>query len=300
MRRFSNQVLTFFCILILFIGTLLILIYMKKQYSNWKIEDKIIIAKDNISTPEKYNSSIKIYLNFIISEFDDMILKLSILEKKLKEGKLNKAQKAYIHAHQHYEAIRPIIILFGNTDRIINARADYFINGIRDYRFRGFHLIEYQLFCRKNIKAALNVIDQLSMILNDIKKRISIENFDINNILQFSSDFIEMILEIKLAGKENVYSLSDLNDIAANLRGSKEVIKAFTPFITKKILLQILHNYKKINDILSHYKLDNGEYKSYTELVAKDKMAFYSILSQQAEFLATLRSELNINLYHKY
>ncbi|MGP1932236.1 MAG: EfeM/EfeO family lipoprotein [Arsenophonus sp. ET-YP4-MAG3] len=299
MHNFTKRILIFFFNFMLFIS-ILTLIFIKELYFYEQVVDEIIIAKGNIPTPEKYHQSIKTYLNFILLESDNLIFKLDILEKKLKIGKLKKAQQAYIYAHQHYETIRPIVILFGNIDRVINARADYFINGVKDYRFIGFHLIEYQLFYCKNIKKALNATNKLLIILRDLKKRISIENFNIINLVQASSDFIEMILEIKLAGKENIYSLSDLNDIAANLRGSKEIVKILAPFIDKKTLFQILQNYQKSNNILSHYQYADGEYKLYDQLSIKDKMAFYSIFSQQAEFLTVLRNQLNINIYHKY
>ncbi|MFP3014347.1 MAG: EfeM/EfeO family lipoprotein [Arsenophonus sp.] len=299
MHSFAKKILIFLSGLTLFIS-IIRLIFIKEPHYNVQIIDKNIIAKGNIQTDEKYCKSIKSYLNFVIMESNSMILKLDILEKKLKSGDLKKAQKNYIQAHHHYEAIRPIIILFRNIDRIINVRSDYFLNGVIDYRFKGFHLIEYQLFIRKNIKEALNATNQLLINLRDLKKRISIENLDIIDLIQASSDFIEMILKTKLIGKENIYSLSDLNDIAANLRGSKEAVMVLSPFIEKKILFPILQNYKKSNDILSRYKLPGGEYKSHNQLSTKDKMAFYSILSQQAEFLSVLRSQLDVNLYHKY
>ncbi len=52
-------------------------------------------------------------------------------------------------------------------------------------------------------------------------KRVATETIEIPKLVQASADFIEMILETKLGGKENIYSLSDLTDIAANLEGAK-------------------------------------------------------------------------------
>ncbi|MBA5724359.1 EfeM/EfeO family lipoprotein [Liberibacter sp. Z1] len=262
--------------------------------------DKIIIAKGDIPTPEKYRPAIESYLAFIRTESSDMVSQLEIIKKELKAGELKKAQQAYIQAHQHYEAIRPIVILFGNIDHVINARADYFLDGVKDYRFTGFHLVEYQLFDRKDIKTALNAIDRLLIQSYDLRKRISTQHIEILNLVRSSADFIEEILETQLAGKENVYSFSDINDIAANLRGSKEVVTVLTSFIPKEVLLPILQNYQKIKDILSQYKLNQDEYQSYNQLRAKDKMSLYSILAQQAEFLVVLRRQLDIDVYHKY
>ncbi|HGJ5868567.1 MULTISPECIES: EfeM/EfeO family lipoprotein [Arsenophonus] len=299
MGSFVNQALMIICSFMSFYG-IPTSASVKELRSPEQTGKDIIIAKGNIPTPKKYHLAIETYLDFVSTETNNMILELEFLEKKLKTGEVKKAEQAYIQAHQHYEAIRPIVILFGNTDRTINAREDYFLHGVKDYRFMGFHLVEYQLFDRKNIKAALEATDKLLIKSRDLKKRISADNIDIINLVQASVYFIEMILETKLAGKENIYSLSDLNDVAANLRGSKEVVSVLTPFIMKKTLRQILHNFEKSNNILSNYQLSKGRYKPYSQLSTKDKMTLYSILSQQAELLAVLRTQLDVNVYHKY
>ncbi|MEY2344815.1 hypothetical protein I3679_015095 [Proteus mirabilis] len=51
-------------------------------------------------------------------------LKMSLLTVK---NQLTDAQLAYQQAHYHYEVIRPIIALFGATERLLNNRADFFL-----------------------------------------------------------------------------------------------------------------------------------------------------------------------------
>ncbi len=168
--------------------------------------DNIIIAKGDIPTPEKYQPAIEAYLKFTQAELSEMVSQLVILNQSLKRGDFKSAENAYMLAHQNYEAVRPIIILFGNTDRVINARADYFLDGEKDYRFNGFHLVEYQLFDKKDSKAALNATDELLIKAKDLQKRVASEQIEISKLVQAAADFIEMILETKLAGKENIYS----------------------------------------------------------------------------------------------
>lgn len=262
--------------------------------------DDIIIAKGDIPTPVKYQPAIKAYLDFTQTELAEMVKQLTQLKNSLKKGDLAAAQQAYIEAHLHYEAIRPIVILFGNTDRTINARADYFLEAEKDYRFTGFHLVEYQLFNRKDIQAALIAADELLMKARDLQKRVATETIEIPKLVQSSADFIEMILETKLAGEENIYSHSDLADIAANLRGSQQVVKVLTPFIPPKTLQQIQDNQQKTNAIIQPYQLSSGSYQPYSQLSKKDKMALYSVLTQQAEILALLRYQLDVDVYYKY
>ncbi|MCW2258114.1 iron uptake system component EfeO [Providencia alcalifaciens] len=262
--------------------------------------DDIIIAKGDIPTPEKYQPAIKAYLDFTQVELSEMVSQLEILKSSLTKDNLNEAERAYIQAHQHYETIRPIIMLFGNTDRILNARADYFLEGEKDYRFTGFHLVEYQLFDRKETKAALVAVDELLMKARDLQKRVATEHIEIPKLVQASADFIEMILETKLSGKENVYSQSDITDIAANLRGSEEVIRVIKPFIDPNALKHIQQSYRLASSIIQPYQLKTDAFEPYSQFSKKDKMALYSVLTQQAENLALLRYQLSVDVYYKY
>lgn len=262
--------------------------------------DEIIVAKGDIPTPEKYQTSIQTYLNFANAELAEMVEELNLLQQSLKKGDLAKAQSAYIAAHQHYETVRPIIVLFGNTDRTINPRADYFLDKEKDYRFTGFHLVEYQLFDQKSAQQALAPAEELLLKGHDLQKRLMTETIEIPKLVQASADFMEMIIETKLDGKENIYSLSDLTDIAANLKGSQEIIEILSPFIEPKTLDQIKENDQKMNKIVQAYQVSNGLYQPHSQLQQKDKMALYSLLTQQAEILATLRAQLDVDVYYKY
>ncbi|AHA27866.1 EfeM/EfeO family lipoprotein [Candidatus Liberibacter americanus] len=265
------------------------------QYKN-----KIIIAKGDIPTPSKYHGAIKSYLEFVVLKSSEIIFQLEIVKKELKASDLEKAQQAFIKAHQLYESIQAIVNLFGNVGRIINSQEDYFIDGVKDHRFKGFYLLEYQLFNIKDIEASLDSTNYLLIQAYDLKERISISNLNILDLLRASSDFIEIILETKLLKQDNIHSFNNLNYIDSNLNGSKAIITHLSSFIPKKTLFEILDNYRSIEDVLFHYKLINSRYVSYNKFKDKDKMLIYSLFSRQAELLATLRSLLDVDVYYKY
>lgn len=262
--------------------------------------DNIIIAKGDIPTPEKYQPAIQEYLTFVNKELSEMVEQLEKLNQSIQKGQLAQAKAAYIQAHQHYETVRPIIVLFGNTDRTINSRADYFLDKEKDYRFVGFHLVEYLLFSQQDLKAALPASDELLLKGRDLQKRVLTETIEIPKLVQASADFIEMILETKLSGKENIYSQTDLFDMAANAKGSQVIIDVISPFVEAKTLGQIKENDQKINKIVQSYQLAKGQYAPYSQLKQQDKMTLYSLLTQQAELLATLRAQLDVDVYYKY
>ncbi len=262
--------------------------------------DNIIIARGDIPTPEKYQPAIQEYLTFVNKELSEMVEQLDKLNQSIQKGQLAQAKAAYIQAHQHYETVRPIIVLFGNTDRTINSRADYFLDKEKDYRFVGFHLVEYLLFSQQDLKAALPASDELLLKGRDLQKRVLTETIEIPKLVQASADFIEMILETKLSGKENIYSQTDLFDMAANAKGSQVIIDVISPFVEAKTLDQIKENDQKINKIVQSYQLAKGQYAPYSQLKQQDKMTLYSLLTQQAELLATLRAQLDVDVYYKY
>lgn len=262
--------------------------------------DNIIIAKGDIPTPEKYQPAIQEYLTFVNKELSEMVEQLEKLNQSIQKGQLAQAKAAYIQAHQHYETVRPIIVLFGNTDRTINSRADYFLDKEKDYRFVGFHLVEYLLFSQQDLKAALPTSDELLLKGRDLQKRVLTETIEIPKLVQASADFIEMILETKLSGKENIYSQTDLFDMAANAKGSQVIIDVISPFVEAKTLDQIKENDQKINKIVQSHQLAKGQYAPYSQLKQQDKMTLYSLLTQQAELLATLRAQLDVDVYYKY
>lgn len=274
--------------------------YGKALRSPVQTGDNIIIAKGDIPTPEKYQPAIQEYLSFVNNELSEMVVQLEKLNQSVQKGQLAQAKAAYIQAHQHYETVRPVIVLFGNTDRTINSRADYFLDKEKDYRFVRFHLVEYLLFSKQDLKAALPASDELRLKGRDLQKRVLTETIEIPKLVQASADFVEMILEIKLSGQENIYSLSDLSDMAANIKGSQAIIEVISPFIESKTLDQIKENDQKINKIVQSYQLAKGQYAPYSQLKQQDKMALYSLLTQQAELLATLRAQLDVDVYYKY
>ncbi|OBU30782.1 EfeM/EfeO family lipoprotein [Photobacterium kishitanii] len=261
---------------------------------------EIIIAKGDIPTPEKYKQVTATYMDYVSENIENMICQLNNVKSSLKVNNIASAQVAYVRAHQYYEMVRPIVRLFGHTDRVINSRSDDFLDGVKDYRFKGFHLVEYLLFNQKNTQVALAAVDELLMNSNDLARRVKAEDIDIAKLIQSSADFIEMVLETKISGKENRYSLSDLADIAANVKGSLYIVDEVKPFIPKDSLTPILHNYSEIMVILDGYKLNDNEYKLYNSLSSKDKTKLYSVLTQQAYLLATLRAKLNLDVYYKY
>lgn len=263
-------------------------------------DSNAVVAKGDIPTPEKYQSAIRNYQQEVVLQLKSTQQYLNAIENACKNGQLQQAQQNYIRAHQSYEQVRVIVKLFGNADQNINSRADYYLQGTDDPNFSGFHRLEYDLFKLKDLKQAQAENSNLQYEIIDLQKRVAADDLDIAKVVQSASDFLEMTLQTKLAGKENQYSHSDLADIHANVTGSAQIMQHLQSFIPAEQRKTLNHGYQQIFAILQHYQLPQNQFQSFSRLSQTDHDILYSLLSMQTARLAQLRAQLNIRVYYKY
>ena len=259
-----------------------------------------VIAKGDISTPVRYHSAIHAYLNDVQKQLVYLNQQLTQIMVATQNNQLLSAQQHYVLAHQSYERIRPIVILFGNVNQTINSHADDYLKGVQDPRFTGFHLLEYDLFVLKDNSKAYDDAVNLQHGIDDLHKRVAVENIDIAKMVQASADFMEMILNTKLSGQENQFSHSDLADIDGNVQGSATIIHFLSSFIPSAQLEPIQYGFSQIEQILQKYRLKSKQYQSFDKLTKTDHDKLYSLITEQADRLAKLRAVLNIDVYYKY
>lgn len=263
-------------------------------------DSNAVPAKGDIPTPSKYLPAIRAYQSEVVQKLNTTQRYVQHIAEAAQSGDLQTAQHNYILAHQHYEQVRTIIQLFANADETINSRADYYLDGVNDHAFVGFHRLEYDLFSRKNLTDAHNQAIALHYKLADLQKRVSNDELEIAKIIQSAADFPEMILKTKLMGLENQYSHSDIADIEANIQGSALIIRYLRPFIPATQYSRINQNYHQIFNILKKYQLSQGQYQSFELLSQSDHDQIYSLVSELAQLLAELRSQLGVQVYYKY
>ena len=262
--------------------------------------DNIIVSKGDIPTPEKYKNNILNYRQVAVEQLAKTEVALNKLIISSKNKQLVNAQNAYQQAHYHYEMIRPIISLFGASERQLNNRAIFFLERENDARFSGFHLIEYQLFALKDLQKSAISATALLKNISDLKKRLAIEDIPIPKLVQAAGDGLELILTDKLGGIENQYSQTDLTDSYANLQGSRLIIEILSEHIPANEYHSLIQQYEKIGTVLLKYQLDEGVFKSLDKLPETERSWLFSQVTQLAEQVATLRATLNIDVYYHY
>lgn len=208
--------------------------------------ENIVIAKGDIPTPKKFETDILSYREKAVEQLTLVEKSLDKLIENSEKNQLINAQNAYQQAHYHYEVIRPIIALFGSSERLLNNRADFFLERENSPRFSGFHLVEYQLFKLRDPQNATESAKALLRGISDLKKRVAIEDIPIPKLVQSAGDNLEFILTDKLAGIENQYSNSDLGDSYANLSGSRLIVEILSNHIPTAEYQSLIKQYDDI------------------------------------------------------
>lgn len=262
--------------------------------------ENIVIAKGDIPTPKKFETDILNYREKAVGQLTLVEKSLNKLIKNSEKNQLINAQNAYQQAHYYYEVIRPIIALFGSSERLLNNRADFFLERENSPRFSGFHLVEYQLFKLRDPQKATESAKALLRDISDLKKRVAIEDIPIPKLVQSAGDNLEFILTDKLAGIENQYSNSDLGDSYANLSGSRLIVEILSHHIPTAEYQSLIKQYDDIGALLLKYQRDEGLFQPLTALPETEKSWLFSQVTQLAEQVANLRSTLNIDVYYHY
>ncbi|WP_311749227.1 EfeM/EfeO family lipoprotein [Proteus terrae] len=262
--------------------------------------ENIVIAKGDIPTPKKFETDILNYREKAVGQLTLVEKSLNKLIKNSEKNQLINAQNAYQQAHYYYEVIRPIIALFGSSERLLNNRADFFLERENSPRFSGFHLVEYQLFKLRDPQKATESAKALLRDISDLKKRVAIEDIPIPKLVLSAGDNLEFILTDKLAGIENQYSNSDLGDSYANLSGSRLIVEILSHHIPTAEYQSLIKQYDDIGALLLKYQRDEGLFQPLTALPETEKSWLFSQVTQLAEQVANLRSTLNIDVYYHY
>lgn len=285
--------------LILLSATTLSIAKVGRQAILQSSDEAPIIALGDIPNPPQFQPVIDKYMAIATERMQNVETLLTQLLEALEQNDLALAQTKYIDAHYQYETIRPVVLVFGNIDRMINSRAEAFLMREEDPNFKGFHAVEYALFAQQNIENALLENQKLLRNVKDLAKRVAIETIFLPKLVQSAPDFAEHILENKLSGQDNIYSGADLGEITANLEGIDLVIAQLQDFIPQTLLQKTLPLDVKIRSRLQKYMTDTG-FMPYSALTDEDKHALYGDVSELAEQLARLRSLLKVQVYHQF
>jgi iron uptake system component EfeO len=238
------------------------------------------------------------YKAYVTKEVGDLVTQTRSFADAVKAGKLQEAQDLYAPTRQHYERIEPMIELFSDLDKSIDARADDFEKKEHDPAFRGFHRIEKALFAEKSTAGMEPVADRLMHDVQELQGRIADLTIPPNKMVGGAAVLIEEVAATKVSGEEERYSGTDLWDFQANVDGAQKIFDLLHPLIAArnpKLDARIQANFTKVDGLLALYRNNDRQMLNYDKLSPKDRNALKGAITALAEDLSQLRGTLALD-----
>lgn len=215
----------------------------------------------------------------------------------IKAGNVEKAKELFAPTRTSYEAVEPVVELFSDLDKAIDARADAFEKKEADPAFEGFHRIEYGLWEKGSTAGLEKYADKLLENVVELNDRVNKLTFPPKVVVGGAAVLMEEVAATKISGEEDRYSRTDLWDFEANFAGSKKIFDLLRPLLQKKdpkFVAEVEANFKTVADILAQYKTKGGGFVSYEKLSDADRKVLSTKVNTLAEDLAKLRGMLGL------
>jgi iron uptake system component EfeO len=238
------------------------------------------------------------YKAYVTKEVGDLVTKTKSFIDAVKAGKLQEAQNLYAPTRQHYERIEPMVELFSDLDKSIDARADDFEKKENDPAFRGFHRIEKALFAEKTTAGIEPVADRLMHDVQELQGSIADLAIPPNKMVGGAAALIEEVAATKVSGEEERYSGTDLWDFQANVDGAQKIFDLLRPLIAArnpKLDARVQANFTKVDGLLALYRDQDRQMTNYDKLSPRDRNALKGAITALAEDLSQLRGTLALD-----
>ena len=235
------------------------------------------------------------YKAYVTKSTQELVKETKAFTDAVKAGDVAKAKALFAPTRTHYEQIEPIAELFSDLDGSMDSRADDHELAEKDPGFTGFHRIEYGLWVENTTKGFEGYADKLMADVNELAQRITDLVFPPEVVVGGAAVLMEEVAATKISGEEDRYSRTDLWDFQANVDGSKEIWKLFSPLLTddKAYIDKVNANFAKVDQILANYREGKG-FTSYEKLTDADRNQLAGAVNTLAEDLSQLRGKLGL------
>lgn len=237
------------------------------------------------------------YKAFVEKEIDKLLVDTEKFAETLKKGDLEGAKAQYPLIRMAYERSEPIAESFGESDINIDFRlVDFKEEFNKEEGWRGFHRIEKILWENKTTKGTEQYADQLVKDIKELRAKISTVEVTPDMMITGAVDLLNEVSTSKITGEEEIYSHTDLYDFKANIEGAEKIFEIFKTkleTVDKNLVETLNKEFAAVNELLDKYKIDDKNYKLYTELTKEDTKALAEAVTKLGEPLSQIGIVLN-------
>ncbi len=258
----------------------------KQEKETVQVQQKVDLSKET----EEYKA-------FVEKEIDKLLLDTEKFTETLKKGDLEGAKAQYPLIRMAYERSEPIAESFGESDINIDFRlVDFKEEFNKEEGWRGFHRIEKILWENKTTKGTEQYADQLVKDIKELRAKISTVEVTPDMMITGAVDLLNEVSTSKITGEEEIYSHTDLYDFKANIEGAEKIFEIFKTkleTVDKNLVETLNKEFAAVNELLDKYKIDDKNYKLYTELTKEDTKALAEAVTKLGEPLSQIGIVLN-------
>jgi iron uptake system component EfeO len=167
------------------------------------------------------------YQAYVVAQAGILVDRTGQFVAAVRQGNIAQAQALYAWARQPYEQIEPIAERFGDLDAAIDARE----GDVPDDQWTGFHRIEQALWQAHSLDGVQPLADKLVADVGALQTRVQGLTLDSAQIANGAVALLNEVSASKLAGEEERYSHTDLDDINANVLGARAAFDALQPLL---------------------------------------------------------------------
>ncbi|MCQ6559262.1 iron uptake system protein EfeO [Paenibacillus mendelii] len=236
------------------------------------------------SSSELLNKAVANYEAFVKEQASKFAEETKLFTAAVNAGNVEEAKKEYTKARVYFETIEPVAESFGDLDPRIDAR----LADVEDETtWTGYHRIEKALWLDKSLEGMNVYSDQLVKDTEELASKVQSIKLDAKTMVAGAIELINEAATSKITGEEEVFSRTDLVDLAANINGSKTVYLAIIPALNEHnpdLATKLDKQFQDMESMLLTYQ-KSGEFITYDQLTTEQIREISDKLSQLSELM---------------
>ncbi|GAA3997393.1 iron uptake transporter permease EfeU [Streptomyces plumbiresistens] len=226
-----------------------------------------------------------------------LLTKTRTLQDDIEAGRLDRARKDWLPAHEQYASLGAAYGTFGDFDAEINGTTAGLPDGVKDSGFTGFHRVEYGLWHGEPAGSLARAARQLTADVAALRKDFPHQDFDPGDLPLRTHEILEGTLQQELTGATEYGSGTGLATAEANIKGTRELLGLLRPLIDKrdpKVSPSVGSWLRRTERLLLSARRGDGRWTPVGELPAATRQKLDGAMGQLLEELAPIPDLLEI------
>lgn len=238
------------------------------------------------------------YKTYINQEIDQLVVNTKAFANAVITDDIAKAKQLYAPTRTHLGRAEPVVELFSDLNRSIDARENSFAMKADDPNFTGFHRIEKALFQGNTTNGMKPIAQKLIQDTLELQKQVAALSIEPKEMVEGALVLIEEVIATKISGEEDLYSGTDLWNIIANVEGAQKIVELLRSVVSKAnpdLQRRVDAAFIQVNATLAKYKTSDGKVEAYDQLSVPDRNDLKAFLITLSEDLSTYGGVLKVN-----